>query len=65
MTRLTTVLFASLVTAFSLPALAQAPLKLGLLLDMAGPYADIGGREASQPRAWRSTISAARCWDAR
>jgi branched-chain amino acid transport system substrate-binding protein len=44
MTRLTTVLFASLVTAFSLPALAQAPLKLGLLLDMAGPYADIGGQ---------------------
>src|SRR5277367_3446540 len=44
MTRPRTVLFASLVTAFSLPALAQAPLKLGLLLDMAGPYADIGGQ---------------------
>jgi branched-chain amino acid transport system substrate-binding protein len=29
---------------FSLPASAEAPLKLGLLLDMAGPYADIGGQ---------------------
>ena len=29
---------------FSLPALAQAPLKLGLLLDMSGPYADLGGQ---------------------
>ena len=39
-----TLLFASLVTAFSLPASAQTPLKLGLLLDMSGPYADIGGQ---------------------
>ena len=44
MTRPTTLLFASLLTAFSLPASAQAPLRLGLLLDMAGPYADIGGQ---------------------
>ena len=44
MMRPTTVLFASFVAAFSLPASAQAPLKLGLLLDMAGPYADIGGQ---------------------
>ena len=29
---------------FSLPASAQAPLKLGLLLDMSGPYADLGGQ---------------------
>ena len=29
---------------FSLPAFAQTPLKLGLLLDMAGPYADVGGQ---------------------
>ena len=42
--RLTTLLFASFVAAFSLPASAQAPLKLGLLLDMSGPYADIGGQ---------------------
>jgi branched-chain amino acid transport system substrate-binding protein len=28
---------------FSLPAWAQTPLKLGLLLDMSGPYADITG----------------------
>ena len=44
MMRLTTLLFASFVATFSLPASAQAPLKLGLLLDMAGPYADIGGQ---------------------
>jgi branched-chain amino acid transport system substrate-binding protein len=37
-------LFAALLAAYSLPALAQAPLKLGLLLDMSGPYADIGGQ---------------------
>ena len=44
MMRLTTLLFAAFVTTFSLPASAQAPLKLGLLLDMSGPYADIGGQ---------------------
>jgi branched-chain amino acid transport system substrate-binding protein len=44
MVRLPTLLFASFVAAFSLPASAQAPLKLGLLLDMSGPYADIGGQ---------------------
>jgi len=44
MMRLPTLLFASFVAAFSLPASAQAPLKLGLLLDMSGPYADIGGQ---------------------
>jgi branched-chain amino acid transport system substrate-binding protein len=38
------VLFASFMAALSLPASAQAPLKLGLLLDMSGPYADIGGQ---------------------
>jgi branched-chain amino acid transport system substrate-binding protein len=37
-------LFAALLATFSLPAFAQTPLKLGLLLDMAGPYADIGGQ---------------------
>ena len=37
-------LFAALLAAYSLPALAQAPLKLGMLLDMSGPYADIGGQ---------------------
>jgi branched-chain amino acid transport system substrate-binding protein len=42
--RLTTLLSALFVAAFSLPASAQAPLKLGLLLDMAGPYADVGGQ---------------------
>src|ERR1700722_1719495 len=42
--RLTTLLSALFAAAFSLPAPAQAPLKLGLLLDMAGPYADIGGQ---------------------
>ena len=44
MMRPTNLLFASFVAAFSLPASAQAPLKIGLLLDMAGPYADIGGQ---------------------
>jgi branched-chain amino acid transport system substrate-binding protein len=44
MMRATTLLFASFVAAFSLPASAQAPLKLGLLLDMSGPYADDGGQ---------------------
>jgi branched-chain amino acid transport system substrate-binding protein len=44
MMRLITLLLAAFLTAFSLPALAQAPLKLGLLLDMSGPYADLGGR---------------------
>ena len=34
----------ALLAAYSLPALAQAPLKLGLLLDMSGPYADVGGQ---------------------
>ena len=37
-------LFAVLLATYSLPALAQRPLKLGLLLDMSGPYADIGGQ---------------------
>ena len=37
-------LFAALLATYSLPALAQPPLKLGLLLDMSGPYADIGGQ---------------------
>ncbi len=35
---------AALLASFSPPASAQAPLKLGLLLDMSGPYADIGGQ---------------------
>ena len=51
MMRPTNLLFASFVAAFSLPASAQAPLRIGLLLDMAGPYADIGGQ---------GTITAAR-----
>ena len=42
--RLTTLLFASFLAASSLAAQAEALLKLGLLLDMAGPYADIGGQ---------------------
>jgi branched-chain amino acid transport system substrate-binding protein len=37
-------LFAALLATCSLPAFAQTPLKLGLLLAMAGPYADIGGQ---------------------
>jgi hypothetical protein len=44
MMRPTTLMLAVFVAAFSLPASAGAPLKLGLLLDMAGPYADIGGQ---------------------
>ena len=51
MMRPTNLLFASFVAAFSLPASAQAPLKLGLLLDMAGPYADIGGQGNCHGRA--------------
>jgi branched-chain amino acid transport system substrate-binding protein len=42
--RLIPFLFAALLATFSLPAAAQAPLKLGLLLDMSGPYADVGGQ---------------------
>jgi branched-chain amino acid transport system substrate-binding protein len=41
--RKTIILVASFLALFSLPAWAQAPLKLGLLLDMSGPYADITG----------------------
>ena len=40
----TIILVASFLASFSVPARAQAPLKLGLLLDMSGPYADIGGQ---------------------
>ncbi|MBV9113968.1 MAG: ABC transporter substrate-binding protein, partial [Hyphomicrobiales bacterium] len=32
------------VCAEGAPAFAQAPLRLGLLLDMSGPYADITGQ---------------------
>ena len=42
--RLTTLLFASFLAASSVAAQAEAPLKLGLLLDMSGPYADLGGQ---------------------
>jgi branched-chain amino acid transport system substrate-binding protein len=41
--RKTIILLASFLAFFSLPAWAQTPLKLGLLLDMSGPYADITG----------------------
>jgi branched-chain amino acid transport system substrate-binding protein len=44
MMRLPALLFAAFEVVSSLPALAQAPLKLGLLLDMSGPYADVGGQ---------------------
>ena len=37
------IVVASFLALFSLPARAQTPLKLGLLLDMSGPYADITG----------------------
>ena len=40
----TIILVASFLASFSVPAWAQTPLKLGLLLDMSGPYADIGGQ---------------------
>ena len=42
--RLTTLLVAPFFASLSLSAFAQTPLKLGLLLDMSGPYADIGGQ---------------------
>jgi len=42
--RKTIILVASFLASFSVPAWAQTPLKLGLLLDMSGPYADIGGQ---------------------
>jgi branched-chain amino acid transport system substrate-binding protein len=42
--RMFALLFAALLATYSLPALAQPPLKLGLLLEMSGPYADIGGQ---------------------
>src|SRR6202020_688232 len=51
MVRRRTLLFAAFLTAFSLQPSAQEPVKIGLLLDMAGPYADIGGQ---------GTITAAR-----
>ena len=41
--RKTIILVASFLASFSAPAWAQTPLKLGLLLDMSGPYADITG----------------------
>jgi branched-chain amino acid transport system substrate-binding protein len=41
--RKTIILIASFLALLSLPAWAQTPLKLGLLLDMSGPYADITG----------------------
>src|SRR6516162_1292885 len=42
--RMTPFFFAALLAAFSPPASAQTPLKLGLILDMSGPYADITGQ---------------------
>jgi branched-chain amino acid transport system substrate-binding protein len=42
--RKTIVLVASFLASFSAPAWPQTPLKLGLLLDMSGPYADDGGQ---------------------
>ena len=39
-----TILIASFLASFSPPAWAETPLKLGLLLDMSGPYADITGQ---------------------
>ena len=42
--RLPALLFAAFEVVSSLPALAETPLKLGLLLDMSGPYADAGGQ---------------------
>ena len=42
--RMTPFFFAALLAAFSPPASAQTPLKLGLILDMSGPYADLGGQ---------------------
>lgn len=39
----TALLIAFFLVLFSLPSWAQTPLKLGLLLDMSGPYADITG----------------------
>ena len=41
--RKTIIVVALFLALFSLPAWAQTPLKLGLLLDMSGPYADITG----------------------
>ena len=51
--------------AFSLPASAQAPLKLGLLLDMAGPYADIGGQGTVTATRMAVDDFGGRCWGAR
>ena len=42
--RKTIILVASFLASFSAPAWPQTPLKLGLLLDMSGPYADDGGQ---------------------
>ena len=41
--RKTALLIAFFFASFSPPAWAQTPLKLGLLLDMSGPFADITG----------------------
>ena len=41
--RKTALLIAFFLASFSPPAWAQTPLKLGLLLDMSGPFADITG----------------------
>jgi hypothetical protein len=63
--RLTILLSVLFIAASSLPAAAQAPLKLGLLLDMGGPMRTSAARELSRLCAWRSTTSEARCWGAR
>ena len=42
-------------------AVAQQPVKLGVLNDQTGLYADLTGMARSMPHAWRSRITAARC----
>ena len=46
-------------------AVAQQPVKLGVLNDQTGLYADLTGMGSVQAALWRSRITAARCWAGR
>jgi len=68
----TTALAAGIAAAMMAPAAAQPAtqpaaisddiVRLGLILDMSGVYADVTGKGSARPPKWRSPTSAARCW---
>ena len=47
--------------ALSGSAFAQQPVKIGILNDQSGVYADFGGKWSLEAAKWRWRISAARC----